>query len=235
MEHQAVYGADGCKQGWVVAEMRKDGSAGARIVDSADTLISLVPSGGVLLADVPIGLPESGSREADQAARRYLGYPRSCSVFPAPIRSVLEAEDWNEATAIRRHVEGKGMSRQAWGITGKVREMDSAIRKLDPGQQRVREGHPEVSFAAWSGKPMITSKKRSSGRKERAALINTHFGAGTVECLWADLRSPSVAQDDLLDALAMLWSAQRAAKDVAMVLPDDGARDAYGLRMEIVA
>jgi len=40
--------------------------------------------------DIPVGLPDTGSREADSVARKFIG-PRASSVFPCPIRLALEA------------------------------------------------------------------------------------------------------------------------------------------------
>ena len=211
-----------------------DGPINAEIVPDANTLIrSLVPD-HLLLVDVPIGLTEIGPRRADRMARRFLGWPRMTSVFSAPIRPVLEAKNYGDASRIRRNVEGKGMSRQAWGITPKIREMDIAIRELDPGQSMVREGHPEVSFKAWAGHPMRNAKKKPAGRAERERVIAAHFGENLIPSLWPQLRGRGVAKDDLIDALAMLWSAERLLAGKKEVLPPEPHRDKYGLRMEIV-
>ncbi len=67
----------------------------------------------VIAIDIPIGLPETGPRECDVLARRLLGRARASSVFPAPIRAVLGAKDYQQACAIRHKIEGKKMSKQA--------------------------------------------------------------------------------------------------------------------------
>ncbi len=156
------------------------------------------------------------------------------SVFSAPIRPVLEATDYSDASRIRQDVENKGMSRQAWGITTKVREMDAAIRELDPGQSMVREGHPEVSFKAWAGNPMQNAKQKPAGRAERERLIAAHLGDDLIPNLWPQLRGRGVAKNDLIDALAMLWSAERLRAGKAQVIPSSPEYDSCGLRMEIV-
>lgn len=229
-----IAGADGCRSGWVLVRWSGQGPVEVEIRSDSRALLESVGPDGMLLVDVPIGLPDTGPRQADRLAREFLGWPRMCSVFSAPIRPVLEASDGTEASRIRREVEGKGMARQAWNITGKVREMDAAARALDPDQSRVREAHPEVSFAAWSGGPMTHAKKRSAGQREREALIEARYGEGVVEQLWQKIRGRGVARDDLLDAFAMLWSAERVAEGRAAVMPEQPERDALGLRMEIV-
>ena len=55
---------------------------------------------------------------------------------------------------------------------------------------------------------------------------------------FADLRGGyrrgAVADDDLLDAFAALWSAQRLARGEARVLPSSPELDGTGLAMEIL-
>ena len=92
-------------------------------------------------------------------------------------------------------------------------------------QRRIREGHPECSFALMGGAPLGFAKKTAAGEAERRRLLRPHFGE--IEPL------PGAARDDLLDAYALLWSARRAWAGEARVL-GDGARDALGLRCEIV-
>jgi predicted RNase H-like nuclease len=67
----------------------------------------------VVAVDVPIGLPERGSRDCDVEARRLLGV-RSSSVFPAPIRAMLAAGSQAEASRIGHGAEGKRVSIQLW-------------------------------------------------------------------------------------------------------------------------
>lgn len=234
MKTPGIAGTDGCRSGWVVVRRIAYGPIEAEVVPDAATLIRSVAANHRLLVDVPIGLTEIGPREADRMARRFLGWPRMTSVFSAPIRPVLEAKSYDDASRIRRDVEHKGMSRQAWAITPKIREMDIAIRELDPGQSMVREGHPEVSFKAWAGDPMQNKKKKPAGRAERERLIAGHFGESLVSNLWPQLRGRGVAKDDFIDALAMLWSAERLRAGQEQVIPPEPDHDNYGLRMEIV-
>ncbi len=234
MNTPGIAGADGCRSGWLVVRRVATGPVTAEIFPDGDTLFRALLPEHLLLIDVPIGLQETGPRKADIEARRYLGWPRRTSLFSAPIRPVLHAASWAAASEIRRSVEGKGMSRQAWGITGKIREIDEVIRKHDPGQSKAREGHPEVSFATWAGRPMEFPKKRITGRAERIRLIESHFAQGLVADLWSQIRGKGAAQDDLIDALAMLWSAERLVSGQAGILPTEPEYDRHGLRMEIV-
>ena len=217
MKTSGVAGADGCRSGWVVVRRTYIGPIQADILPDATTLIRAVIPSHLVLVNVPIGLTETGPRQTDRMARRFLDWPRMTSVFSAPIRPVLEAKDYSDASRSPRDVEDKGMSRQAWGITPTIRGMDAAIRELDPGQSRVREGHREVSFKTWAGHPVQNAKKKPAGRTEREQLIAAHFGVDLIPSLWPHLRGRGVARDDLIDALAMLWSAERLRAGKAQV------------------
>ena len=232
---QRIAGADGCRGGWIVAAGTETGPIEAHVFMNTREMLNKLLPGYILCVDVPIGLTDEGSRGADKAARQYLGWPRMTSVFSAPIRPVLEADSWEEASAIRREIEGKGMSRQAWGITPKVREVDHLIRELDPRQEWVREAHPEVSFATWAGQSMQYNKKIIAGRRERIDLIDGEFGEKTVAGLWDSVRGQGLSVDDLIDALAMLWTAGRVESGRTQTLPEQEQRDQFNLRMEIIS
>ncbi len=229
-----VAGADGCRGGWVAVSRRPGKALTVTVYANADALLQALLPDHCLAVDIPIGLAEQGGRQADTEARRLLGRPRSSSVFTPPTRPLLGAENWQAANAMRRRLEGRGLARQAWGIADKIREMDAAVRRRDPGQARVREAHPELAFAMRAGAPMIHNKKTPAGRAERELLIDGDRGSGTVETLWRDLGQPGVGRDDLVDALALLWTAERWVRGEAIVLPAVAQTDNRGLRMEVV-
>jgi predicted RNase H-like nuclease len=52
----------------------------------------------VVAIDIPIGLPDTGRRQADLEARAVVG-PRWRSVFLSPVRAALQADD--HPTAVR--------------------------------------------------------------------------------------------------------------------------------------
>ena len=161
------------------------------------------------LIDIPIGLLD-GPRPCDVQARALLG-PRRSSVFPAPSRRLLRARRYAGQCSI-----------QLWNILYKIREVDEALTPRL--QRRVREAHPECSFALLNGAPLRFAKKKPEGLAERRALIEQLFGPVP--------RLAGAAPDDVLDAYALLWSARREASGTARVL--GGERDSRGLRCEIV-
>lgn len=215
-------GVDGCRGGWVVATRN-----GVRVEASVATVIDAFDVVGI---DMPIGLPVDRSRAADIEARRYLR-PRGSTVFPTPPRACIDARDYPEACAIAREATGKAISKQAWNIVAKINEVDRCLSTHD--ERRVAEMHPECSFLAMrnldsNDAPPLASKHTLLGREQRTALIRRAFG--TIPHV------PRGAQlDDVLDAYAVLWSAERFARDDHFTLQGPTAeRDARGLLMRIV-
>lgn len=231
-----ISGADGCKGGWVV--ISKDLASGViswRLAEKATTLIYSDPPPAVLALDIPIGLVDSGPRECDLIARRMLGQGRGSSVFPAPIRPVLVAKLYEEACQIRFNTEEKRMSRQAFEIISKIQDVDSIMSEDPLLQSRVREVHPEICFYHLAGrKPLKYNKKCREGHQERKELLQPFFGKWLQQAL-DDKRRLASQKDDILDAFAALWTAERVYEGVALVIPISPPKDSQRLSMEIVA
>ena len=160
----------------------------------------------LMLIDVPIGLID-GPRACDVEARALLGARRS-SVFPAPSRRLLTTQRYAGQCSV-----------QLWNILYKIREVDAGMTPRL--QRRIREAHPECSFAQLNGGPLRFSKKTAEGLAERRALLRPLFGTTPAV--------PGTAVDDVLDAYALLWSATGPHAVLG-----NGERDVRGLHCEIV-
>lgn len=223
-----IAGADGYKGQWIVVMENSDGST---TIQLAPTLSDLCadPSLELLIADVPIGLMERGSRTCDALARKLIGVRRN-SVFTPPLRPALGASTWEEACEIRTRIDGKRYSRQTFGILPLIRAVD---RLMTPKlQDRVREGHPEVSFTVMAGAPMKHYKGTAEGKEERMQALAQEFPDFRQRLDAFGARS---AVTDIIDAYALLWTARRVRAGTARILPDEPEHDARGLRAEIVA
>lgn len=231
-------GIDGCPGGWIaVCRHAATGSWDHRLLSPGGVAALAVAPPDVAVIDIPIGLPEAGPRDCDRAARRYLGPARGTSVFAAPIRPALRARDWEDACRIREGVEQKRYPRQTFGILSKVREIDELLRGDPHLGECVHEGHPEVTFAAMNGgNAMRHAKKSAAGRAERLAVIGECLGDGAVELYQraaAHYPRARVGRDDLIDALALVWTARRIASGRHLRLPPQARSDALGLAMQI--
>ena len=231
-----VAGADGCRGGWIVISFHIEKGAIAQwdwnlCLRFRDVLTFTEPC-EIVAVDMPIGLlarPESGGRLCDREARRLLGRRRS-SIFSPPIRGWLRANHYDE-------VRGKGVSRQAFGIYKKIREVDQFMTPRL--QNRIREAHPELAFGSLNGRVPQHNKKSPEGFHERMSGMSG-FGLHASESMWSKIDNirksyPAtlVAKDDVLDAVILAWVADRIRRRQAYCVPNSPRVDGKGLKMEI--
>jgi predicted RNase H-like nuclease len=206
-----VTGVDACAGGWVAVTLAFSASdasshpvtAGIQMAPTLDEL-SLT---GVVGIDMPLGLLADGWRDADALARRALGR-RGVTVFAIPPRPVWQQPTYADANRLCRELTGKGLSAQTWGLRGKLLEADAYRRT---SSARLYEVHPELAFAALAGAPLQESKHTTAGLTRRRELLHQ---AG----LTLPSKVPGAAENDLLDAAAVAWSARRIASGDAITL-----------------
>ena len=224
-----VTGLDACRRGWVAVTLDGAERAGmaARLQVEAvlvhQTLASALDGteARVVGIDMPLGLLESGWREADRAARGLLG-PRRSSVFAIPPRAVWEQASYQAASQRCRELTGQGLSIQAWGLRTRLLEAD---RFRGSCGYPLYEIHPELAFCALAGAPLAHSKHTAAGRERRRELLSR---AGITLP-----RIPRAPVTDTLDAAAVAYSAWRIATGRAVVIPARPQRDELGLQIEI--
>lgn len=145
---------------------------------------------------------------------------------------MLAFDAYSEANAFGK-TRGMGLSKQAWMITPKIRELDALMTPAL--QARIVEGHPELAFTRLGGAPCACAKRNAEGQRERMQRLRLHGIDAASLLRAARARHPlkrHFADDDLFDALALMLTAQ-AFLDGAAWRMGDGARDARGLVMEI--
>jgi predicted RNase H-like nuclease len=207
-----VTGIDACRGGWVAVSLESPGAASVRAGASLAGLLDEDPA-VIIGIDMPLGLLDSGWREADRLARGLLG-PRRSSVFAIPPRAVWAEASYQAANQRCRELTGQGFSIQAWGLRAKLLE---ANQYRDTCGRPMYEVHPELAFGAMAGAPLPQSKHTPPGRELRRDLLAQ---AGII--LPAAAPAPLT---DTLDAAAVAWSARRIAADRAEVIPDRPQRD----------
>jgi predicted RNase H-like nuclease len=193
-----VAGVDGTKGGWV-AIVLDDGRVSAdHVLRPIETRFEELGDAEIIAIDVPIGF---GPRRADALARAFLSGAAS-TVFTTPPREVLESP----------FGPGLGVSAQAHALGPRILH----ITRLAQSDLRLREVHPEVSFRTMNdGQPLQHRKKSAGGALERIELLRR-------EDIRLDALGPggAVPLDDVLDAAAAAWTADRVASGTAKTLPD---------------
>ena len=211
-----VLGVDGCPGGWVGA-LLEPGAARPTVVVAQD-IAGLVEAArertGVRVVgiDIPIGLPDASTRRADALARAALP-GKASSVFTTLTRAAYEQPDRAAADRVNRGLSGQGVGAQAFALRAKILEVDRWLRTRPT--VTVLEVHPEVSFAAMAGAPLLPGKKSDEGREARLAALEA-VGIGRPSLL----RGRGYASDDVIDACAVAWTAARSSTGIARRLPD---------------
>lgn len=225
MSDSRVLGADACPAGWVGVVL-SPGSLRAVVHSEIGGLVAMAAAAGPLHAiaiDIPIGLADSGPRQADLLARKAAG-PRYASVFLTPVRAALMAETYAAALEVSRELTGRGISSQAYRLRAKILQVESW--RQETLTSPVVEAHPELCFAAMASAPLRDSKSSWAGVVRRHQLlaaqgIELDSGLG--------LSGLQVGVDDVLDAAAVAWTARRVAAGAAQRLPVEPERFSDGV------
>ena len=224
-------GVDGCRGGWLCVANHA-GRFDAWISADIDSILTRSGPGALIGIDMPIGFAQSTGRACDTAARALLQHRHPC-VFSPPVRAALSADTYAEACRINQEVCGNKITKQAFALYRKLREVDQFVCSRLELRASILEVHPEVSFALWRGSPMPHRKKSSQGRTDRTELIEGSW-PGLIERLRGELPRGGYGADDLLDALAALWSTMRFANRTHKAFPETPELDERNLRMQIV-
>lgn len=229
-----VVGIDGCSRGWFAAgQASPGGPVKFAILSGLTQLDDFFPGWKLAGIDMPIGLGDDARRPADIEARTFVG-PRRSSVFPSPIRPVLQTLDYESGCALSMEIAGFKFPVQTWHIIKRIIEVDEFIGP-EAIRSKVFEVHPEVSFALMKGDVLPFNKKCAEGQEMRQALLDSAFPSAYFEGRKSCLKKEA-ANDDILDSLAALWSAWRILEGKARFFPEEPFQyDSAGRRMVIAA
>ncbi len=217
-------------------------------------MLAAIPADAAIAVDMPIGLPAfsaRGGRGPEALVRPLLGQ-RQSSVFSIPSRAALYADTadfttldaWYAAHArasvVARETSDppRGVSIQAFGIFSKIRELDGLLIARPELRSRIIEAHPEVAFWQLNGRQAMSLPKKIKGRvnpagmEERKALLARH---GLSRAFLDQAPPRGAAQDDFLDAAAMMMVAQRFSRGAAISFPDPPGHDDHGIPVAIWA
>jgi predicted RNase H-like nuclease len=225
-----VTGVDACRGGWVATSLEVSPTETRPVVTVTfdvrlTALLAPEPDAAgttVVGIDMPLGLLETGWREADRAARSLLG-PRRSSVFAIPPRAVWAETSYQAANQRCRELTGQGFSIQAWGLRAKLLEANQYRQTCG---HPLYEVHPELAFGALAGAPLVASKHTGTGRDLRRELLAR---AG----IQIPPETPATLLGDVLDAAAVAWSAQRIAAGRAVTVPAAPQHDREGREIAI--
>jgi predicted RNase H-like nuclease len=116
----------------------------------------------------------------------------------------------------------------------RIRDVDTELLENSHLRDRVYEVHPELSFTALNdGVSIIAAKRNTKGEFSRRSLIENHFGLGAFDEIRKKHYLKDIANHDIDDAIAVLWTAERIYRGTAASIPTEAEFDSVGLRMGI--
>lgn len=232
---RSVLGVDGCKGGWLVCSLSEDGGIGFAVLPDLASVYRANLGASLILADVPIGLPESGVRACDMRAKALLGRYNS-RVFLTPPREVFGVDSYEVANPLCKRLSDRGLMKQMWMIMPGIIEVDETLRLARPVRSVVRECHPEVCFWGLSGSIVAENKKTDEGAEARVKVLSAYVDDVEEAVSGVMDRFPRsvVARDDVIDALVCAVTAAGVWDGSLRTLPEDPERDGHGLAMEMV-
>lgn len=247
--HGRVAGVDGCPAGWLACLVTGADFASAeiRLFSRIADLIHAADPPGIVAVDMPIGLPERigpEGRGPERLVRPLLG-ERQSSVFSIPSRPAIFAGAGLDdragyaaacAAALATSEPPKKVSKQAFYLFAKIRELDAAMTPEAVG--RVFESHPEVAFMRANGDRAMALPKKVKSRPNPAGLDERRdllVGLGFSRALLEGPPPRGAGPDDLLDACILAVVAHRIGRGEARVWPERPAHDGRGLEVAIRA
>ncbi|MCC4769548.1 DUF429 domain-containing protein [Methanosarcina sp. DH2] len=246
MGKKVFVGVDGCKAGWFAVFLEEENENGCRwkieLFPEFSCLVDFLKNDygqadPLVLIDIPIGLKTGGDGErlSDTGARSVLK-ARKSSIFPVPCREAIYEETYEKASEVNERLTGKRISKQAWNIVPKIRDVDSFLIKNENFREKVREVGPEICFQSFAGFPMKYPKKKVEGFLERKEVL-ANFCAFSDEVLRYALlkyRRKDLAKDDILDAFAAALTAKMGSIYGFTCVPYKPETDIKGLKIQMV-
>ena len=213
-----IIGIDGCKRGWFSVWQNPDDTIQSSIFSTLNHLKDFFNDEAHLIIgiDMPVVLSDFIPREADQLARKLLS-KKASSVFTAPTPEMLEQPNYERASYVSKRLFGKSMSLQSWYLFPKIKDVQTIIHDA---HINLYEIHPELSFRAMNHEEVILeSKKSKEGFEIRNNLLRRHFESFDFQSIRNLYPRKDVMDNDILDALAVLWSTKRIQANEASFLP----------------
>ena len=227
-------GIDGCKAGWILITF--DENPLYKVLRNDEELKNAFEKYDRVFVDMPIGLEdENYTRECDRLLREKLGPEYASSVFSPPIRPALHAPSYVEANMQSYEYTEKKLTVQAWNITPKIKTIDSFLIQKPEFKEVVLESHPELLFRNLNGGMIYQKKNTKKGLRHRLDLVSNHeeIAADFFREIKEEFRRNEVAEDDIVDAMALALAAKKSVQKGVKTIPENPPEDSEGLPMAI--
>jgi predicted RNase H-like nuclease len=232
-------GIDGCKGGYVAVNITEYGF-NVEVFKSIKEICLKYSDSNCIMIDMPIGLPETENDiRPDGYARKILSSRASC-VFNDPCRQAVYEEDYSKANKINKKVLGKGLSKQSFAISKKIRDLDEFLCTALEWKNKLIESHPEVCFTMLNfngvfSAPIYENKKTPEGMEKRLKVLSKYYDK-TDEIKELIYSNPGLKafKDDIIDALCLAVTGRIGFKNGFKTIPEMPMKDSRGILMQMV-
>ena len=228
-------GIDGCPHGWIMVKSMAENYT-CQIYEHFREIIQDNPNLLRILVDMPIGLSTiDHRRNIDQHLRKNLD-GRKSTVFNAPCRAAVYAQNPEQAKKENQIVEGKSLSIQSLSLCQKIREIDRYLNS-DEAHLDVFESHPEFCFKHLNTDCEVIdqSKHTPLGRHMRLEILR-QYDAKLPETFLTILKGTKrkhVKPDDIIDALCLCLVNKLGYDHSLSFLQTYPRKDNMGIEMKI--
>ncbi|MDD3138345.1 MAG: DUF429 domain-containing protein [Lachnospiraceae bacterium] len=230
-EYRSI-GIDGCKGGWIVAEILK-GKLNFYKFSLLDEFVDKLSFDSCLI-DMVIGLQGTDQDIRPDSLARHEMKGRASTIFPAPCRSAVYGETKEERIARNVSVLGKKFTSQTDAIIPKIREVDLFLQNNKSYMNVIEESHPEVCFARLKGSVLMSSKHTDEGIKERSEILSKYVDGVCFTDIKELSSSMKCNMDDIADAVCLAIVANLKSLDMTETIPKRPMKDETGLFMQMV-
>ncbi len=224
-----------CKAGWLLISF-DPGDSRYEILHDDSEFEGAFESCDRIWIDIPIGLnDEAFERQCDILLREKLGTDHADSIFTPPIRPVLDAPTYAEASMQLYELTGEKLSPNSWGMTPRIRKVDTLLRAKESWREKVFESHPELLFMQINGGRIFQSKKTKKGIRHRLGLVSGVIPEAKelFRSMKEEYRRNEVEETEMVDGLVLALAARKSADQPVKSLPESPETDSEGLRRAI--
>ncbi|MEX2602248.1 MAG: DUF429 domain-containing protein [Balneolaceae bacterium] len=224
-----------CQAGWISVTF-DEGLQHYKVLRGENELSELFELTGRLFIHIPIGLcDDSYSRTCEDLLKKELGEIAKDHIIHAPVRSVLHAPSYVEASMQSLENTDQELSLQSWKLTPKIKIVDRLLRESEEVAEKVYESHPELLFTRLNGGVIYQSKLTRKGLRHRLELVTSEeeIAADFFREIKEEFRRNEVGEEEILGAMALAYGAKASIQTRIRSLPDPPLVDSEGLRMAI--
>lgn len=226
-------GVDGCRGGWIGAVLQ-EGELTVKRYPTVAAIMEEHSEFNEFLIDMIMGLQGDKTQVRPEAAARSLLKERSSTLFPAPARQAVYAENTAGAYEENVRILGKKFTPLTVGIIPKIRELDEFLQANPKYKNVLKESHPEICFSILKGGVLRTKKSESDGIKERSEIIRRYLRGFDEEKATSLGKTLKCKTDDILDAVCLAIAANLTGQGHYSILPEKPMMDDTGLYMRLI-